>query len=430
MGKTKALLVGINRYRKLEGYDNLASSNTNVKIVKIGLERLLKLSPEDIKICKGSHRNEINKKEFVKFLHENISNMCDDDTLILYFTGHGDKGKIVLSDGSIMYQELIDIIEQKQIKNKVLILDCCYSGGINLNEIKAESNNNIQYLIEHGYAVLASCSKNEECFLCDGRFKGQKCKMSPFSFSLSVSLIAFPYYLNNYNGELSLDDVNGTLRHIIETNKNRKEGFLFDYKELIEIPPELRPSSLKYLQNDFIIARINLNENCNTKYIYKTNMHGSVMFDIQSKKPDNITRRDWKKVKVSLPSEVKKIQDEIKKTDSVAQMFIHAFREYCNQDIDEDELIKALADINEQLKELEDNIGVSKNEGSDDLQYYEVRLNNLKVLASRFGYYYDPNYFKLIGDEEERKEKTLEIIGYYDKELARIQKIESLMYKN
>ena len=73
MGKTKALLIGINRYRNMEDYDNLASSNTNVKIVKMGLERCLKLSPENIKVCKGLHRNEINKGELIKFLNENIS---------------------------------------------------------------------------------------------------------------------------------------------------------------------------------------------------------------------------------------------------------------------------------------------------------------------------------------------------------------------
>lgn len=57
-------------------------------------------------------------------------------------------------------------------------------------------------------------------------------------------------------------------------------------------------------------------------------------------------------------------------------MFIHAFREYCNQDIDEDELIHTLTDINKKLRDLENNISVSKNEGSDDLQYYEVGMNN------------------------------------------------------
>lgn len=162
MGKTKALLIGINRYRNMEDYDNLASSNTNVKIVKMGLERCLKLSPENIKVCKGLHRNEINKGELIKFLNENISDMNDDDTLILYFTGHGDKGKIVLSDGSMTYQELMDIIEQKQIKNKVLILDCCYAGSFDIDKIDIEPNSDMQYLIEHGYALMASCSENEE----------------------------------------------------------------------------------------------------------------------------------------------------------------------------------------------------------------------------------------------------------------------------
>ena len=43
-------------------------------------------------------------------------------------------------------------------------------------------------------------------------------------------------------------------------------------------------------------------------------------------------------------------------------MFIHVFREYCNQDIDENELIHTLADMNKKLRDLENNISVSKNE--------------------------------------------------------------------
>lgn len=428
MGKTKALLVGINRYDKMKNYNNLSSS-INVKIVKMGLERCLKLLPENIKICKGAHKKEICKCEFIKFLSENISVMGDDDTLILYFTGHGDKGKIVLSDGSMTYQEIIDIIEQKQIKNKVLVLDCCYSGSFDIDEIKMESD--VQLLIEHGYAVLASCSKNEECSLCDGKFKGQKCRISPFSFYLTASLIALPYWqLNIYNGKLSLDDIDNRLRQMIESSKNKKEDFLFDYVEWNKMNSEHKISNLKFPPSNIVIATINLSENCNTKYIYKTNIHGSVMFDVQSEKSENIIRRDWEKAKNCFPNEVKKIQDEINKTDDMAQIFIHAFREYCNQDINEDELIKTLADINKTLRGIENDCSIAKEKMSDNLVYYEIGLNNLKTLASRLGYCYDPNYFKFIGDEEERKRKTLEIIDCYDKELTRIKEIESLMYED
>lgn len=431
MGKTKALLIGINRYRKMEDYDNLASSNTNVKIVKMGLERCLKLSPENIKVCKGLHRNEINKGEFIKFLSENISDMNDDDTLILYFTGHGDKGKIVLSDGSMTYQELMDIIEQKQIKNKVLILDCCYAGSFDIDKVDIEPNSDMQYLIEHGYALMASCSENEESFLYDGKFNGQKCKVSPFSFYLTASLIALPYWqLNIYNGKLSLDDIDNRLRQMIESSKNKKEDFLFDYVEWNKMNSEHKISNLKFPPSNIVIATINLSENCNTKYIYKTNIHGSVMFDVQSEKPENIIRRDWEKAKNCFPNEVKKIQDEINKTDDMAQIFIHAFREYCNQDINENELIKTLADINKTLRGIENDCSIAKEKMSDNLVYYEIGLNNLKTLASRLGYCYDPNYFKLIGDEEERKRKTLEIIDCYDKELTRIKEIESFMYED
>ena len=248
---------------------------------------------------------------------------------------------------------------------------------------------------------------------------------------MTASLIALPYWqLNIYNGKLSLDDIDNSLRQMIESSKNKKEDFLFDYVERNKMKSEHKISNLKFPSSNIVIATIDLSENCNTKYIYKTNIHGSVMFDVQNEKPENIIRRDWKKVKNCFPNEVKKIQNEIKKTDDIAQMFIHVFREYCNQDIDENELIHTLADMNKKLRDLENNISVSKNEGSDDLQYYEVGLNNLKALASRFGYYYDPDCFGVIGNSEERKKETLIAIRFYNNELSRIEEIESLMHKN
>ena len=63
------------------------------------------------------------------------------------------------------------------------------------------------------------------------------------------------------------------------------------------------------------------------------------------------------------------------------------------------------------------------------ITYYEVGLNNLKALASRFGYYYDPDCLGL--SEIVKKEKRdIDCYTFYNNELSRIEEIESLMHKN
>lgn len=433
MGKTKALLIGINRYRKMEDYDNLASSNTNVKIVKMGLERCLKLSPENNKVCKGLHRNEINKGELIKFLNENISDMNDDDTLILYFTGHGDKGKIVLSDGSMTYQELMGIIEQKRIKNKVIILDCCYAGSFDIDKVDIEHNSDMQYLIEHGYALMASCSENEESFLYDGKFNGQKCKVSPFSFLLSVALISCPYVnYNFYNGNLPLDYINKRLGELINTYINLNEKIqLFDFEELCSIPDNLKKQ--KILPDGITIAEMEANKGRNIEYIYKTNIHGGVMFDVK-----NIMLKkqvvNWKKIKGIFSKEVQTINNEIIKVDISVQKFISAFEKYCNKEIEEDELIKILAPTNKELETFENEL-INDNQymvsiRETELSYYQIRLRNLKKIASSLRYAYDPKWLWAVGDKNERRKSTQDRICYYNMELSKIREILVSMDKN
>ena len=91
-----------------------------------------------------------------------LKDISENDTFIFYFSGHGGKNCLVLSDSLIELQDLLNTMEQVQTKNKIAIIDSCHLGGFSLENIPTV---NIDKTVEHfagrGFAVLASCGANQ-----------------------------------------------------------------------------------------------------------------------------------------------------------------------------------------------------------------------------------------------------------------------------
>ena len=75
-------------------------------------------------------------RSFVRALMEFSSMIEEEDGFILYFSGHGCNGDLCFSDGMINIQSIIDFVEKLKSKNKIIILDCCYSGKFYVSGVK------------------------------------------------------------------------------------------------------------------------------------------------------------------------------------------------------------------------------------------------------------------------------------------------------
>jgi len=53
---------------------------------------------------------------------EKVINALKDESSIVYFAGHGEKGRLVVSDGEIKIEEMAS-------RSAMILLDCCYVGG-------------------------------------------------------------------------------------------------------------------------------------------------------------------------------------------------------------------------------------------------------------------------------------------------------------
>ena len=159
MSNITALLTGVCMY-PVAGYPALPLCANDVQAVKKALIAGLNVSESNIMVC--GHHGTATTKDLITDLYSSISGTADEDTFIFYFSGHGGKNVLALSDGNLNLQSLIDVIEKIPAKNKIIILDSCHSGYFAISDTPAlDLSETIETFVGRGYAVLASCSAEQ-----------------------------------------------------------------------------------------------------------------------------------------------------------------------------------------------------------------------------------------------------------------------------
>ena len=194
----KVLIAATSYYDDANLVDLNFSTNDMISI-KSSLIRGLKIQSDDIVTIGEGGRLLIGdfKKAFISFASDNSI----DDTLIFYYSGHGGRGHICLTDGNFTLQSIIDYLDRVTCKNKIVILDCCYSGFCEVPNKGAEEyiEDYEKLFSSHGCTILASCRGNEVSWTNPNR------KMSLYTSFLCDALV-YPYIIKK--GRKSLYDIN------------------------------------------------------------------------------------------------------------------------------------------------------------------------------------------------------------------------------
>lgn len=108
----------------------------------------------------------VTRTEFLCALNDLILSTEADDTVIFYLSGHGGSlsecHHLLLSDTIIKTKDIIKLLEKLPSKNKVIILDCCMSGNITINQTAVFSiDETFEEFAGKGYAVLASSNATQ-----------------------------------------------------------------------------------------------------------------------------------------------------------------------------------------------------------------------------------------------------------------------------
>jgi hypothetical protein len=154
-----ALVIGVSDYYGTEA--DLRFADTDAKHFYNHLQNAF---PKEIKNgeCKlliNHHATASNIKNQLKNI---FSKATENDYVIFYFSGHGNKGVIIPADipNQISYSDVKAAFKYSKAKYKLSIIDACYAGSI--EQINSISNyNNQQMLREFRLAVLSSSSSNQ-----------------------------------------------------------------------------------------------------------------------------------------------------------------------------------------------------------------------------------------------------------------------------
>ncbi len=155
----KALLVGVCEYPTL-GCTALPLCRNDLYAMRSALINGLNAAIENILLC--GEAGKVTSADLIFSINTILSNATDEDTFIFYFSGHGGKDCLALSDGLIGLQDLINIIESVNTKNKIIILDSCHSGGFSIKGIpQIDITETVENFAGYGHAVLASCGAEQ-----------------------------------------------------------------------------------------------------------------------------------------------------------------------------------------------------------------------------------------------------------------------------
>ena len=187
------------------------SYEMDLKLMENALIEGLRLSKDTIRTLGSS--GIVKMRSFVRALMEFSSMIEEEDGFILYFSGHGCNGDLCFSDGMINIQSIIDFVEKLKSKNKIIILDCCYSGKFYVSGAKQmKLEEAITTFAGNGTVVLASSSSNESSWLGPGK-----------NHSLYTGMLTTAMTVNRriHKGKISIFDIHEEVLAIAKAwNKN------------------------------------------------------------------------------------------------------------------------------------------------------------------------------------------------------------------
>lgn len=167
----KAYVVGINSYQSNPLREAVADAERVAELLSHNADG----SP-NFDVVKGI--DVATKSDLRSGISELFDNNSDVDTALFYFSGHGmiadDRAYLALPDvysthDGLELQHVLDTANGSSIKNKIIILDCCHSGGISVS-----AGANLRPVVNRGVTILAASREDESAY--EGVFTGLFCE--------------------------------------------------------------------------------------------------------------------------------------------------------------------------------------------------------------------------------------------------------------
>ena len=200
------LLAAVGTYDAELELTNLDCAGHDLDIMTEALTRGLKIDTDNIRRL-GSDGT-VTAMSFARSIAEFDSMPGEENTFILYFSGHGRGRELMFSDGGITIKSIIDYVKKLPAKQKIVILDCCYSGQAAAGPMRDFSyEESVGDFAGTGIAVLASCSADGTARLAEGGY---------CSLYTQIIYYALTSRRRIREGRISLIDISDEIRHLMD----------------------------------------------------------------------------------------------------------------------------------------------------------------------------------------------------------------------
>ena len=209
-GEKYALLASVGNYQKQNLVD-LVTWKSDLDLIQRGLTQGLKLKEENLRVL-GSEGC-VSVRELALAIQNFAKMLKKQDTFFFYFSGHGRNGELTFSDMGLALPSILSFIGELPCKNKIVILDCCYSGDFQTEGARQMSlEDSADSFAGHGMAILASSSANEVSRLDEsGRY----------SLYTGIVNMAMLSRRNVRQGRLSLHAIQQNIQELMEIWNSR-----------------------------------------------------------------------------------------------------------------------------------------------------------------------------------------------------------------
>lgn len=184
-GPLVAFLIGVDDYEKSSGFSPLKTCTNDVLELRNTLHDILQLNADKDRVTVLTSKHDLlSRAKILGDLTKAVANTTENDRILFYFSGHGhrlkeDPEKLYLvppdaytdKDPTILvdFNSIISILQESPAKQKIIILDACFSGPILSGAKSTGVAYSPKFLKEylgktHGLIVLSSSSGGQESF--------------------------------------------------------------------------------------------------------------------------------------------------------------------------------------------------------------------------------------------------------------------------
>ncbi len=161
-----ALLSAVGMYEE-PGKEPLPACAGDLRMMRRALTEGLRFPAEQIRVLGEGGR--LTVREYARALQEFSSVLTSDDLLLVYCSGHGNGEKLAFTDESLSLASLAGFLRRLPARNRILILDCCESGGLRIpGQAEMKPGEALSELAERGTALLASAAAGERAWMDTG----------------------------------------------------------------------------------------------------------------------------------------------------------------------------------------------------------------------------------------------------------------------